>query len=269
MNIDPAYGVDATSAAPAPTACAPAGPSSSGSASARRRTRRPRAAPRAPTARPAGRGRRRSPRGPRPTRSLGPRRRLRARRARLAARSAGPRGRGRRLRCRSPAPASSASRPSCPPRPRAARRPSVCRPRRRRRRRPTGAPASASTASTAGPGTGSRPCSVRTVPCPTAIGGAAHLRDAEVVQGRAGADDVGQRVQRTDLVEVHLLGVDAVRGALGPRQAREHVQRAVPDRSGRVPAPSIRARTSGQVRRTSLAGAATSTLVAASPARVT
>ena len=60
---DPAYGVDRRAATPAPTGCAPAGPSSSGSASARRPRRRPRAAPRGRRARPAGRGRRRWPRG--------------------------------------------------------------------------------------------------------------------------------------------------------------------------------------------------------------
>ena len=110
---------------------------------------------------------------------------------------------------------------------------------------------------------------MRTAALPDGDRRAAHLADAEVVQGRADADHVGQRVERADLVEVHLVRVDAVRGTLGPGQPGEHVQRAVPHRRGRGRLPSTSARTSAQVRRTSLGGASTSTLVAASPARVT
>jgi hypothetical protein len=44
------------------------------------------------------------------------------------------------------------------------------------------------------------------------------------------ADDVGQGVQRPDLVEVHLVGRHPVHPALGDRQPLEHRQRPVPHR---------------------------------------
>ena len=48
-----------------------------------------------------------------------------------------------------------------------------------------------------------------------------HRRDAQVVEGRAHPDHVGDRVERTHLVEVHLVGGDAVDGRLGGGQAFE------------------------------------------------
>ena len=71
-----------------------------------------------------------------------------------------------------------------------------------------GTPRSSST--TAGGGTGRRPCSVATVPPPTDTGETTTRAEAEVHEAGADADDVGDRVQRADLVEVHVERVAAV-----------------------------------------------------------
>ena len=57
----------------------------------------------------------------------------------------------------------------------------------------------------AGAGTGRIPCSVRTVPLPTLIGAAVDRFDAEIVETEARADDVADRIDRADFVEVHFL----------------------------------------------------------------
>ena len=109
------------------------------------------------------------------------------------------------------------------------------------------------------------------VPEPTATSaGAEPSSIAEVVQRRADADDVGDGVQRPDLVEVHVLGRDAVHPGLGGGQPGEH--RAAPG-----PAPVRRgaaARAASRIVRQVRCGGSstrtsTSTLVARSPARVT
>ncbi len=48
-------------------------------------------------------------------------------------------------------------------------------------------------------------------------------------QAGADTDDVGDRVQRPDLVEVHVVGVGAVHGRLGDREPVERVVRPHPD----------------------------------------
>ena len=50
--------------------------------------------------------------------------------------------------------------------------------------------------------------------------------DTERVQAGAAANDVGDRVERADLVKVHLLGAHTVGDGLGPGQSREDVERA-------------------------------------------
>ena len=58
--------------------------------------------------------------------------------------------------------------------------------------------------------------------------------EAEVLEPGHDADDVGQRVQRADLVEVHGLRLDPVHPALGDREPLEHGERALADGGGQV-----------------------------------
>ena len=91
---------------------------------------------------------------------------------------------------------------------------------------------------------------------------------AERVQAGGDADHVGDRVERADLVEVDVLGVDPVHRGLGPGQPGERVQRGVADRlgqRGRSPAPGRRPRYGGCCSRRSC----TSTLTAPIPCRST
>ena len=50
---------------------------------------------------------------------------------------------------------------------------------------------------------------------------APHLVDVERLEGRADADDVDDRVERADLVQFHVGGIDAVDGALDLAQPFE------------------------------------------------
>ncbi len=96
----------------------------------------------------------------------------------------------------------------------------------------TGAPRSRAT--TAGGGTGSGPCAPRVVPDPRTTGLEVRPRQTEGVETGCHADDVGDRVERADLVEVDLLRRRAVDGGLGSRQAGEDVERRRPHRLGEL-----------------------------------
>ena len=80
-----------------------------------------------------------------------------------------------------------------------------------------------SSSATAGGGTGSVPCALRTVPGADRDGGDHDVarRRAEVHEAGADPDHVGDRVERADLVEVHVERVAAVHGALGDGQPLE------------------------------------------------
>lgn len=86
----------------------------------------------------------------------------------------------------------------------------------------------------AGAGTGRTPCAQRTKPLPTWTGEAADAVRADQVEEQAAADDVRDRVHRADLVEMHLLGRNAVR--VGFRLGDETVNgdRVRPDLGGQV-----------------------------------
>ena len=96
-----------------------------------------------------------------------------------------------------------------------------------------------SSASTAGPGTGSGPCAACTRPRPSGSGADVHGVDAEVREAERRADDVDDGVERADLVELDLLGRDAVHAPLGLGEAREDGERALAHRA--APARSPRA----------------------------
>ena len=75
-------------------------------------------------------------------------------------------------------------------------------------------------ATTAGAGLGSVPWAARTVPVADRDRAERDLVDAEHLERGAGADDVDDRVERADLVEVDVVG-SARRGARPrPRRAR-------------------------------------------------
>ena len=97
-----------------------------------------------------------------------------------------------------------------------------------------------SSAATAGGGTGRVPCAPRTVPEPTAIGVTTTSVGARWTNAGAHPDHVGDRVERADLVEVHVERVVAVHGALGDREPLEDAQREVADRVGRADASRSR-----------------------------
>ena len=82
--------------------------------------------------------------------------------------------------------------------------------------------------STAGAGTGSTPCAVRTDPEPSATGDEHDPDGAQRGDARARRHDVGDRVERADLVEVHLLHRRP--RAPGPRQQRAVRRSAAPAR---------------------------------------
>ena len=87
-----------------------------------------------------------------------------------------------------------------------------------------------SSCATAGGGTGSVPWAPRTDPEPTATGLTTTSSGPRCDDPGADADDVGDRVQRPDLVEVHVHRRDAVHGGLGHGEALEGPQREVADR---------------------------------------
>ena len=77
------------------------------------------------------------------------------------------------------------------------------------------------------------------MPWPIAIGDGDDAVDAEVVQGGGDADDVDDRVERADLVELDVGRVDAVHRALGARRAcRRSAGRVARTGSGRSAASS-------------------------------
>ena len=219
-----AHGVRAVGRAPARTGCAPGGPSSSGSGSARRPRRRRRAARRARPATAAGRGRRRWSRA-----RSGAARSPSAARDRRGSPTQQPQhvrvrrpGRGRRRRRRS----ASTVIAGC-----GAVRRGVLGEQRRAGRACTaraspgpaydGTPRSSS--ATAGGGTGITPCAPRTVPRADRHRRDDQLVEPEVREPGADPDDVGDRVERADLVEVHLLGAGAVHRGLGDAPAARSV----------------------------------------------
>ena len=111
-------------------------------------------------------------------------------------------------------------------------------------------PPAAGQLATAGTGTGSSPCAVRTRPEPTATSPALSGGDAEVLQRGADPDDVGDRVQRAHLVEVHVVRGDAVHVGLGVGEPGE--DGGAP---GRGSAPAARRRPAGRGWWTRCAGA--------------
>ena len=94
------------------------------------------------------------------------------------------------------------------------------------------------------------------------------LVGAERGRGDADADDVADRVERPDLVEVHLVGGTPWIIALGAREPPEGVERP-PRGPSASPAASTISRTSRQLRCTCSCGATTSTCVAPMPWRST
>ena len=131
----------------------------------------------------------------------------------------------------------------------------------------TGMPASSS--STAGPGIGTTPCAPRAEPLPSATGEAVSRESPRCANPATTPDDVGQRVERAHLVEVHVLGRHPVHAALGDGQPLEHRQRAVAHggwRARRRGAARGRRPRSGACEDS---GACTCTRVAPSPCRVT
>ena len=87
-----------------------------------------------------------------------------------------------------------------------------------------GAPSSS--ASVAGAGSGSRPCAASTKPRPTGSGEQTTRSMPSDSSASATPHDLADRVDRADLVEVHLLGRDAVDAALGEREPLERLLRA-------------------------------------------
>ena len=150
-----------------------------------------------------------------------------ARPAPAGRRSAARPGRGRRRPCRRARPASAAASSTRPPGARRGPRRWACTSRPAPAPATTGTPASSS--STAGPGIGTTPCAPRAEPLPSATGRGGQPGQPEVLEPGDDADDVGQRVERADLVEVHLVGGDPVHAALGDGQPLEHRQGAVAD----------------------------------------
>ena len=76
---------------------------------------------------------------------------------------------------------------------------------------------------------------------PERDGGGGHGGDPELAEGLARADDIGDRVQGTGLVEVDLLRVHAVDVPLGPREHRERGEGGVPRGGGDVGGLQVRA----------------------------
>ena len=112
------------------------------------------------------------------------------------------------------------------------------------------------------------PCAPRTWPEPTATGETTTSVCAEVDEAGAGADDVGDRVEGADLVEVDVGGVVAVGAGLGAGEPLEDAQRQARDaarRGRRLRSASM----SRQVRWCTESATSTWQRVAASPLRVT
>ena len=99
-----------------------------------------------------------------------------------------------------------------------------------------------------GPEPAASPCDVSTVPEPTATGVASSEVDAERVQPGARADDVDDRVDRADLVEVHVVDGRPVHGGLGVGESAERSQRPVDHGQRAASAASTDARISAHVR---------------------
>ena len=138
--------------------------------------------------------------------------------------------------------------------------------RARRRHRRHGARAPRSSSSVAGAGSGSRPCAVPTKP--RAIGSGEHSSSSisQRLERERDAADVADRIERADLVEVDLLGLDAVDAGLGDGRARR-------TRPGRARAGARKgrrrrssARTSAQGRCSAAAGVRDAVTVARSAA---
>ena len=87
----------------------------------------------------------------------------------------------------------------------------------------TGTPCSSAT--TAGGGTGSGPCAPAGGARPQDDRTGRQPGEPEGVETRCGADDVGDGVERTDLVEVHLVRRGPVDGGLGGGEPGEDVER--------------------------------------------
>ena len=132
----------------------------------------------------------------------------------------------------------------------AARRRSACTARSPGRPGPAydGTPRSSS--ATAGGGTGRVPCAPRTVPEPTATGETTTSSAPRCDEAGAHPDDVGDRVERADLVEVHVERVVAVHGGLGDGEPLE--DRAAP---GRAPRRRVGAERAGRGCRARCGGA--------------
>ncbi len=87
---------------------------------------------------------------------------------------------------------------------------------------------------------------------------AADARDVERLHGSADPDDVAERVDRSDLVEVHALDRNAVNSALGTRESLEDVEAALAhalgetslaqDRADRAKGPAVMVVLSGRER---------------------
>ena len=110
----------------------------------------------------------------------------------------------------------------------------------------TGQPRASS--ATAGTGTGRTPWAVRTVPAPRATGPALRVSTSRSCRAAAHADHVGDRVQRADLVEVHLVRARCRAPGPPPRPAgrTRRARGRVRGRAGRR--SSIRSRTVAQRR---------------------
>ena len=78
-----------------------------------------------------------------------------------------------------------------------------------------------SSSAVAGAGTVARPWAIVIVPVPVGTGELHHAVHAQQVPGDGRADDVGNRIDRTHLVEVHLLHARAMHAGLRFRQTRE------------------------------------------------
>ena len=87
----------------------------------------------------------------------------------------------------------------------------------------------------AGAGTGKTPCAECTIPPPTLSGEATIAVRAEPLEAEHRADDVDDRVERADLVEVHLLDRHLVDGRLGLGQPPEQLDRPRPRRGATAP----------------------------------
>ena len=91
-----------------------------------------------------------------------------------------------------------------------------------------------SSPSVAGAGSGSTPCAAVTRPRANGSGERDDALDTELVEERERTADVDERVERAELVEVDVLGRNAVDAALDLGEARERLQRPCPHALGKV-----------------------------------